>query len=165
MNCIARKRTPLADLCEIFDSKMEALSRSDLSKPKNIILDTSQVIRVPTVEKKTVGKRDEFDDSVGLEGEVKELLKPIKNPLLKYGRSLFLHETPKLKDKLQKENLSNILLTPEHIVYLIKKRLEYTFDDYPLLTEENKQAQKVINKSLEEFCAKFKLNMIEVPST
>lgn len=102
---------------------------------------------------------------INLEEEVASLLTCPENPLIKYGHSSFTSEITSFNEHFVKENLATIAFTPENILYTLKKRVEYTFDDYPLLTEENKEAQKLLNPILEQFCAKFDLKMLDVPST
>lgn len=103
-----------------------------------------------------------FEGSM-LTKEIKELLNPPKNPLLKYAKLSFVGNKGLYEEQSLKECLKTMPFAPEHVLFLIKKRVEYTFDKYPLLTEDNKQSQKTIKDALGEFCNKFKLDMIKVP--
>jgi hypothetical protein len=95
--------------------------------------------------------------------EISDLLKVPNNPLLKYSQNSFLVYKEIYDEKALRACLRTIPLTPDHILFVIKKRIEYTFDKYPQLTDDNKKAQKTLNPVLRDFCAAYNLHMIPVP--
>jgi len=153
----------LTKLFESFDTKMEALYLAERSSDKSMngMQSRGKLSPVPSAFMGNPLAKEK----IGLEETLDELLKPLKNPLLKWGQSLFLFNQENLPNDFTRQNLNNMAFSPEHVLYVLKKRVEFTFDDYPLLTEEDKDAQKTLVPLLKDFCAKYGLNMINVPST
>ncbi len=67
-------------------------------------------------------------------------------------------------EKALKACLRTSGFSPDQILFILKKRVEFTADQYPLLTDDNKKAQKTLNPLLREFCSKYGMNMITVPT-
>lgn len=150
---------------------METLSSIELQNveggieenmPKNINTATSKGFRDSTQQGFSNKQREEVLD---LEEAIKELFVSNANPMIKYGQSLFLSGNDVVSSEVMKNILGTMIFSPEHILFIIRKRIEYTFDEFPLLTEENKQAQRILNPLLEEFCQKFKIKMFDIPSS
>ena len=145
---------------KVFDQMMESVAKLTLYNPSDRhIREKIKLLGLENVQ----SQKKTTSENISLEGEISKLLKPIKNPLLKYSQNLFLNET--LNDWPIPQILTNLVITPKNLLSTIKKRIEYTFDDYPLLTEENKDAQKVLNPILKEFCLKFDLKIFDVPAS
>ncbi len=149
---------------------METLSTIELQNveggieanmPKNINTATSKGFRDSTMQAFSKQREEVLD----LEEAIKELFTSNANPMIKYGQSLFLQGNDVVSSEVMKNILGTMIFSPEHILFIIRKRIEYTFDEFPLLTEENKQAQRILNPLLEEFCQKFKIKMFDIPST
>jgi len=159
----------LSQLYEKFDMKMETLSSIELLNVEGGIEENVAANPKTGTSK---GFRESFqagfkgrEEVLDLEEALKELFTSSANPLTKYGQSLFLHGNDVVSSEVMKNTLGGMVFSPEHILFVIRKRVEYTFDEFPLLTEENKQAQKILNPLLEEFCQKFKLKMFDIPSS
>lgn len=152
----------LTKLYESFETKMESLFHTEIQFDRA----KSPGMRREKLSPKPSGFLNPLErETVSLEETLDDLLKPLKNPLLKYGQGLFLFNQDLPKNDFIKHNLTNMVFTPEHILYVIKKRVEFTFDEYPLLNDENKEAQRNLVPVLNEFCTKFSLNLFNVPST
>jgi len=159
----------LSQLYEKFDMKMETLSSIELLNVEGGIEENVAANPKTGTSK---GFRESFqagfkgrEEVLDLEEALKELFTSSANPLTKYGQSLFLYGNDVVSSEVMKNTLGGMVFSPEHILFVIRKRVEYTFDEFPLLTEENKQAQKILNPLLEEFCQKFKLKMFDIPSS
>ena len=139
---------------------MEHIARLD----QNTIKDsqTQEIIRTLGVSS-LQNQQNENSQVKGIETEVSVFLKPIKNPLLKHGQILFVNTN--FNEWSAKGVLDEIIMTPKNLFSLIKKRIEFTFDDYPLLTEDNKDSQKILLPILQEFCKKFNLKIFNVPAS
>jgi len=142
---------------------MEALFHTEahFDKPKGSLTKREKLSPVPSGLLGNPLVREEF----GLEESLDELLRPVKNPLLKYGQGLFLFNQEISQNDFIQNNLTNMVFSPEHVLYVIKKRVEFTFDEFPLLSDENQGAQRVLVPLLNEFCSKYDVKIFNVPST
>ena len=96
--------------------------------------------------------------------EVLRLLQSPQNPLTKYANMNLIRYPNLFQESELKAALNSSLPTPEYLLFLIKKRVEFIFDKFPNLTDENKRAQKALSQPLNDFCKVYNLEMIEIPS-
>ncbi len=101
---------------------------------------------------------------LGFDESLAELLKPSVNPLFQHGKELFMYDNQGGYISA-KHILANTVLSPNHLLYIISKRVEFTAAESPKLTDQNKDSQKLVVPLLEEFCKKFDLQMLHIPST